>query len=138
MAEPAQIPTDEVSAEDRSAILKEIEKVANDNRIVVSVDRLDFTARRNGAIFPILVNVVGLLILTGGVLGLAHLFRAGEARLRQSAEVVVTAESRLIEAIRRETEEQIAAREAEIASIQEQLDSIGSQRARIAVDIDQQ
>lgn len=138
MAEPAQIPTDEVSAEDRSAILKEIEKVANDNRIVVSVDRLDFTARRNGAIFPILVNVIGLVILTGGVLGLAHLFRTGETRLRQSAEVVVTAESRLIEAIRRETEEQIAAREAEIASIQEQLDSIGSQRARIAVDIDQQ
>lgn len=138
MAEPAQIPTDEVSAEDRSAILKEIEKVANDNRIVVSVDRLDFTARRNGAIFPILVNVIGLVILTGGVLGLAYLFRTGETRLRQSAEVVVTAESRLIEAIRRETEEQIAAREAEIASIQEQLDSIGSQRARIAVDIDQQ
>ena len=138
MAEPAQIPTDEVSAEDRSAILEEIEKVANDNRIVVSVDRLDFTARRNGAIFPILVNVIGLVILTGGALGLAHLFRTGETRLRQSAEVVVTAESRLIEAIRRETEEQIAAREEEIASIQEQLDSIGSQRARIAVDIDQQ
>ena len=146
MADPAQarfddsesIQADGVSAEDRSAILKEIERVANDNRILVSVDRLAFTARRNGAIFPILVNVVGLVILAGGVLGLAHLFQADEARLRQSAEVVVTAESRLIEAIRRETEEQIAAREAEIASIQEQLDSIGSQRARIAADIDQQ
>ena len=53
MAEPAQIPTDEVSAEDRSAILEEIEKVANDNRIVVSVDRLDFTARRAGSGAPL-------------------------------------------------------------------------------------
>lgn len=146
MADPAQTAledsglaqTEGVSAEDQEEILKEIEKVASDNRISVSADSLAFTARRNGAVFPILVNVVGLAILAGGVFGLAYLFQTGEQQLRQSAQVVVTAESRLIEEIRRETEQQIAEREAEIASIQEQLESISSERAQIALDIDQQ
>lgn len=146
MADPAQTgfddpeltQTDGVSAEDQEEILKEIEKVASDHRISVSAESLAFTARRNGAVFPILVNVVGLAILAGGVFGLAYLFQTGEQQLRESAQVVVTAESRLIEEIRRETEQQIAEREAEIASIQDQLDSISSERAQIAADIDQQ
>ena len=117
-----------VSPEDQKEILIEIDRVANENRLRVTDDLFVFTAQKNGAIFPILVNVVGIALLGGGIMLMAWLFRAQEQSLQDTGRVVATTESRLIEEIRREAEAQLAAKEAEISQIEQQLATINNER----------
>lgn len=139
MSDPAETNgTAGITEEDEREIRLEIERVAGENRITVSEELFDFTPVRNGAVFPVLVNVIGLAVLAGGVFLLAQIFAGNDAELRSSSEQIVTAESRLIEEIRRETEAELAAKEAEIAEIQQQLASISEERAALAADIESQ
>jgi hypothetical protein len=126
-----------ISEEDQREILLEIEKVAGENRIDVSGDLFQFTALRKGWLFPALVNVIGLVLLVGGITALTWFFRAGEEELLEAGRVVVTAESRLIEEIRRETEQQLATKDDEINDIQAQLQRISAERAALAGDLEQ-
>lgn len=125
-----------ISEEDQQEILLEIERVAGENRIDASDDLFEFTALRNGWLFPALVNVIGLVLLIGGVGALTWFFRAGEEELLEAGRVVVTAESRLIEEIRRETEQQLAAKDGEINDIQAELQRISAERAALAGDLE--
>ncbi len=125
-----------ISEEDQQEILLEIEKVAGENRIVVSEGLFDFKPRKNGAIFPLLVNVAGVIMLAGGIASLLWLFRAGEQQLLEEGRAVVTAESRLIEEIRRETEAQLAAKDDEITAIQTRLQEIDAERTALAGNLE--
>ena len=139
MGDPADIrdhETQGISEEDQKDILREIERVAGENRIHVADDIFDFQPARNGAIFPLLVNIVGLAILVGGIYLLAQVFASSDAELRSTGRAVVTAESRLIEEIRRETATQIAAKEQEISTIENQLAAIMEERSTLAADVE--
>lgn len=125
-----------ISAEDQREIMLEIEKVAGENRIAVSDGLFDFKARKNGALFPIAVNLVGILLLAGGIASLLWIFRSGEQELLERGRAVVAAESRLIEEIRRETEAQLAEKDGEIASIQSRLQEIDAERTALIGNIE--
>ncbi len=126
-----------ISEEDRQEIILEIERVAGENKIAVTDDIFDYAPRKNGSIFPILVNIVGALVLVGGIWLLAQIFAGDEEELRRTGQTVITAESRLIEEIRRETEQQLAQQEEEIGAIQAQLASLREERTTLAADIEE-
>lgn len=139
MGDPSFNEVDQVggiSEEDQREIMLEIEKVAGENRIAVSEGLFDFKAHRNGALFPLLVNLVGVVLLAGGIAALIWLFRTGEQELLEAGRVVVTAESLLIEEIRRETEQQLAAKDGEITAIQARLQEIDAERAALAGNLE--
>ena len=125
-----------ISAEDQREILLEIERVAGENRISISEGLFDFAARKNGALFPIMVNLAGIALLAAGIASMLWFFRSGEEQLLEAGRGVVTAESRLIEEIRRETEAQLAAKDSEIQEIQEQLAAISREREALSGDIE--
>ncbi|TVR70731.1 MAG: hypothetical protein EA427_05370 [Spirochaetaceae bacterium] len=127
-----------ISEEDQREIMLEIEKVAGENRIALSEGLFDFKARKNGALFPLLVNLVGVALLVGGIASLLWLFRTGEQEMLEGGRAVVTAESRLIEEIRRETEAQLAEKDGEIASIQSLLQEIDAERRALVGNLQEQ
>ncbi|MCG8481622.1 MAG: hypothetical protein MI724_21175, partial [Spirochaetales bacterium] len=141
MGDPLQETVEQtsgISEEDRQEIILEIERVAGENRIAVTDDIFDYAPRKNGSFFPILVNVIGVLVLAGGIWLLAQIFAGDEEELRRTGRTVITAESRLIEEIRRETAQQLAQQEEEIGAIQAQLVSLREERTTLAADIEEQ
>lgn len=139
MSDPLQDSTNQlegVSDEDRQEIILEIDRVAGENRIQVTPEVFRYSAQRNGILLPLIVNLAGILLLAAGVFLLTVLFRSEETELRDEAAAVVTAENRVIEEIRRETEAELAAKENEIAGIQAQLAAISDEREALAAEID--
>ena len=134
-----------IGDEEQREILAEIDQIAAENKIMVTPNTFTLQARRGGATFPLLVNLIGLLVLAGGVFALMTLYQREEAEVRAGGGATVTAESRLIEELRRQTDLRIAEKEEEINSINAQLAAIQSERfdleASIAVrvrDLEQQ
>ena len=124
-----------ISEEDRREIMVEIDRVAGENRIQVTDEIFSYTPQSRGVVFPLVVNILGAVILVGGILGLGAMFRSSSEELKAGGARVVTAESRLIEEIRREADELLAKKEDEIAAIQSQLASIQDERTALAADI---
>lgn len=127
-----------ISEEDRKEILSEIEKIAAANRIDVSLDHLNYSPQRNGALFPVLANLGGLILLAAGLYLLFYLFQTESETIRETATPLTATESRLIEELQREAEEQLAVKEAEIEAINARLESINAEREELARDIDEQ
>lgn len=141
MSDPLQLSgenTAGISEADQREIREEIERVAAENRIQVSADLLEYTPQRNGAIFPLVANLAGLVLLGAGILVLFLLFQSEDASIRSAEQSVAATESRLIQELRRETEAQLAEKEAEIEQIVARLESISQERAELARDIEQQ
>lgn len=121
---------------ERREILSEIDRIAADNKILVTPQTFTVPAKRGGARFPILVNVIALLILTGGVWGMFQLFQQEEQAARSGAGITLTAESRLISELRRQTEAELDAKEDEIAAIRAQLEEVQAERIALQDEID--
>jgi len=126
-----------ISAEDQREIMLQIERVAGENRIEASENLFAYSPLKSGTFFPVVVNLAGLIVLGAGIWVLSFLFTGQDEQLRSSGQAVVTAESRLIEEIRRETEAALAEREATIAEIQQQLAAISDERSALATNLEQ-
>ncbi len=141
MSDPVEFPGGEsagISEADQRDIREEIERVAAENRIQISGELLEFSAQRNGALFPLIANLAGLLLLAAGIAVLFFLFQSDDASIRSAEQSVTATESRLIQELRRETEEQLAAKDSEIEQIVARLESISEERAAIAQDVEEQ
>ena len=121
---------------ERREILSEIDRIAADNKILVTPQTFTVAAKRGGARFPILVNIIALLILAGGVWGMFQLYQQEDQAIRSGAGITVTAESRLIAELRRQTEEELGAKEEEIVAIRAQLAEVQSERVALQDEID--
>ena len=121
-AEVAESRVSGISAADQEELRREIEHVSQENRLDVTPELLQVTQGRRGVLFPVLVNLGAVLLLVGGVAGLSALFEVQRATERSEGAVELTsAEGRLLEEVRRQTEVQLAAKEGEIADVQARL-----------------
>lgn len=132
LAEPAADTP--VAGEDE--ILSEIDKIAAENKILVDDDTFRISARRRGLLLPVLVNLFGLVIAVGGVYGLYLYFQEQERSLVSEPSSFQAAENALIEALRRQSEEALAAKEAQIGDIQRSLTRIEAERQSLEANLE--
>ncbi|HOV38984.1 MAG TPA: hypothetical protein PLG79_09700, partial [Spirochaetales bacterium] len=128
-------PSAGISEEDQKEILSQIEEIASKNRLTVSPDILAVKAPKQGYAFPFLVNLGAILILSVGFLILSAFFKQNESELRGETIALKTAEGRLIEEIKKETEAQLRLKEQEINSIQSRLLEIDKEKNDLMVNM---
>jgi len=125
---PAEKGDNVISSEEQQDIMQEIDRLSAQSRINVTPDLFKISALKNGVIFPLLVNLVALVILGGGIFATKYYFdRKDEHMILASAEQQ-SAEGNLIKEIKKETEQRLAEKESEIQSIQENMKQIESER----------
>jgi Skp family chaperone for outer membrane proteins len=128
-------PNTGISEEDQKEILSQIEEIASKNRLTVSPDILAVKAPKQGYVFPFLVNLGAILILSVGFLILSAFFKQNESELRGETVALKTAEGKLIEEIKKETEAQLRLKEQEIHSIQSRLLEIDKEKNDLMVNM---
>jgi len=126
-----------ISKEDQQEILQEIEKVAEESRISVSPGTMAVKAVKKGFVFPLLVNILFILLLAGGGYALYTLFQRGETVLMEEGKALASAEGRLIEELKKESEAALQAKNREINQIQSQLQNIDQQRQELQSSMDE-
>ena len=119
-----------ISVEEQKEILSKINGIAEQNRSRlsrVSGEKQVIKAKKNSAIFPILFNIAAILILCGGGFFLISFNGKKDAQVREGTTVFNLTERALIEEIRRDTSEKIAAKEQEISLISSRLEDVDAQ-----------
>ncbi len=117
-----------ISKEDQQDILQEIEKVSAQSRIAVTPETMTVSAAKKGFLFPLLVNIFFVLLLAGGGFTLYYLFQRGETVLMAEGSAITSAEGKLIEELKRESEAKLLEKNREISQIQSRLQDIDQQR----------
>jgi hypothetical protein len=126
-----------ISKEDQQEILEEIEKVSQESRISVTPDTMAIRAAKKGFLFPLLVNILFVVLLAGGGYALYYLFQRGETVLMEEGGAIASAEGKLIQELKKESEAALQAKNREINQIQAHLQDIDKQRQELQASMDE-
>ena len=77
-------PDSGISEEDQKDVLRQIERVATQNRMDVRPEEFAVKAAKRGILFPVLVNLVAVIALVGGLGALYFFFQKGETQLSRA------------------------------------------------------
>lgn len=124
-----------ISIEEQQEILYEINGIAEKHRRSLSQNFAPaqdgklpvINAKKSGKVFPLAVNIAAAAVLVIGALFLILINRQTDTQARQGAAVYNLMERALIEEIRKDTAERIAAKEIEISSISSRLQEVDAQ-----------
>ena len=120
--------TSGISVEEQKEILSKINGIAEKNRQQLSSGEKQLVkAKKNSAIFPLIVNIIAILLLCGGGFFLFNLNGKIDTQVREGNAVFNLTERALIEEIRKDTADRIAAKELEISSIASRLEDVDAQ-----------
>jgi len=116
-----------ISAEEQKEILSQINGIAEKNRQMLSENLPEKITGKKGALFPLVVNISAAAILCIGAAFLISFNTRVDEGVRTGNVVFNLTERALIDEIRKDTAEQIAAKEMEIASITSRMEDIDNE-----------
>ena len=129
-------PDSGISQEEQKDVLQEIDKVATRNRIAVSPEVFAVRAAKKGILFPVLVNLVAVVLLVTGLAAFYVFFQRGETQLARTQTGTITAEGKLIETFKKESEAKLLEKNQQISQIQGRLQEIDKQRQDLQSTMD--
>ncbi len=127
-------PDDEstgISVEERRQITDQIDRLMADNRIEVSPENLSYVPRRNGALLPLFSNIAILSAAIIALLVISPFLNRQERSIATSGTAILTAESKLIAALKQETDQQLQQRDRAIVDAQNKLSAISREKEQL-------
>jgi hypothetical protein len=126
-----------ITAAERREIIASIDKVASRNRISVASGKSNVVPLKKGFVFPLVVNLLILVVTASALVALALIFRQRDQGVEAGGVAVTTAEGKLIQEIRRESDSKLLEKDKAITEIQDRLGSIDKQRGELAASFEQ-
>jgi hypothetical protein len=119
---------DGFSPEEKQRFEEQIDELINQNRLAVTPESLTYTPQRHGVVLPLVTNlVIGAVVAVA--LGAAFFwYNRQEQSIATGETVLLTAESKLIAALRQESEAQLKQKDQAILDIQGRLSTIDQER----------
>jgi hypothetical protein len=126
---------EEVSPEEREKILARIDELVARSRISLKPETLEVSAARSGAALPLLVNGLTVLVVVAAIFLSSVFLNRQEADLASGAGEILSAESKVVEAVRQESQAQLQQKDQEILSFQQKLSDMARQREQLAAEM---
>ena len=131
-----------ISVEEQKEILSQINKIAERNRKLLSqgatqgvgsgdTQKIEINAQKSGALFPLAVNIAAAAVLILGALLLILFNGKRDEQVRTGGAAYNVTERAVLDEIRKETAEKMAAKETEIANIASRLDDVDSELMKL-------
>jgi hypothetical protein len=130
----ASVRSADITFEEQIEIIGEINEVLAKNRIEIKPDTFAFTAKKKGSLIPLLINGGALFILAAGAFFLLAFFNRQERSLIRESATVLSAEGKLIAALREESEHQLSQKDRQIAEIRTRLEDLRKQAETAKLD----
>ena len=127
---------DGITPEEREKVLAQIDEAVARGRLKITGETFQFIARRKGGVLPALINAAAVVVIAGGIILALFLSRRAEQNIVAPPVAILSAEGKMVEALKEETQAQLAGKDREIASIRERLAGFDGERARIRQDSD--
>lgn len=120
-----------ISPEDRIEITAQIDELTRKNRIDLTPERLVLQPLKKGFLFPLTVNVLALLITGGALWGLSAMFSERDARYSESGAALASAEGKLIQELKKDSESRLFEKEKEINDFQVRLAAMEKEQTKL-------
>lgn len=139
-SKPAELPPGDPEAQDESAgisveerrlIVDQIDRLMADNRIEVSPENLSYVSRRNGALLPLFSNIAILAAAILALLVISLSLNRQEKSIATSGTAILTAESKLIAALKQEADQQLQQRDRAIVEAQNKLSAVSREKEQL-------
>jgi chromosome segregation ATPase len=130
----SSIRSSDITFEEQIEIIGEINEVLEKNRIEIKPDTFAFTPKKRGSLIPLLINGGALVILAASAFFLLAFFNREERSLIRDSATVLTAEGKLIEALRKESEQQLNEKDRQITDIRTRLEDLRRQAETAKLD----
>jgi hypothetical protein len=126
---------DGFSPEEKQRFEQQIDELINQNRLAVTPESLTYTPQRHGVVLPLVTNlVIGVVVAVA--LGAAFFwYNRQEQSIATGETVLLTAESKLIAALRQESEAQLKQKDQAILDIQGRLSTIDRERQELRTGV---
>ena len=129
-------PESGISREDQREILKEIEQVATQSRISVSPEVFAVRAVKRGVFFPIMTNILTILLTGIGIAVSYFFFQQSESEIRAEQPASISVESDIIEQMKKDAEAKLREKNQEIDQIQGRLSEINKEKQDLQSSMD--
>ena len=123
---------DSIPQEERDKIFSDIDKSVAANKLKIGDSTFSFKPVRNDLKLPVLINLFALILLAGLGYFLYDYFGKAENYIIRDKDSVITLENKLIETLKKESDEKISAKDAEIQNIQSKLEDMRIQQEKLA------
>lgn len=117
-------------------ILDHLDDVVTRKKITFNKSTFSFQSQKNDLLFPILVNLIALVLVILGIFIFAHFSEAQEKSIVSDSSVLLSTEGRLIEKLKKESEEQLQQKDTEISETMDKLEQIRVDRNRLQLEMD--
>lgn len=140
ISKPAVVPLEDpeaqdestgISVEERRQITDQIDRLMADNRIEVSPENLSYVSRRNGALLPLFSNIAILAAAIIALLVISQFLNHQERSIATSGTAILTAESKLIAALKQEADRQLQQKDRAIVDAQDKLTAVSREKERL-------
>ena len=127
----AQDTSTGISVEERRQIADQIDRLMADNRIEVSPESLSYVSKRNGALLPLFSNIAILSAAVIALFAISQFLNRQEKSIATSGMAILTAESKLIAALRQEADQQLQQRDRAIVDAQNKLNAVRREKEQL-------
>lgn len=125
-----------ISKDDQEDILHHIDQVAQSSRILAGPDTWKVRARKSGFTAPLVVNLLAAVVLAVGLYGLWRFFAVSRPDGAVSTSAISTAEGKLLQEIRRESEGKLLEKDREITAIQERMAALDREKSQLLSSVE--
>ncbi len=126
-----------ISPEDRKEITAQIEEITRKNRIDIGPEKFKLNPLKKGFIFPLAVNVLALAFTGSALWGLSTVFSEREAQYSSTGAALASAEGKLIQELKKDSESRISEKEKEIAEFQTRLAAMEKEQSNLQASFEQ-
>jgi len=122
------------TTEEQLEIMSELSELSEKQRINITEETFSFTPGKNDRRLPLLINVAAVALLLVAGIGLYYFFDLRERFFTSGRATVLTAEGKLLQAVREDAQSQISKRDQQIADIQQKLATLDQDRERLKLE----
>jgi chromosome segregation ATPase len=128
---------EQIPEKEREEILQQIEEEVSAARISSGNDILNVQPKKRGILLPLLINFFAIAAVAAAVFVSLQYFDAQKEDFSEETMNYLSAEGRLIDEIRKETEQALAEKNKEIAQIQRELSDLDRQSAELQKNMEE-
>ncbi len=125
-----------IEEQERLEILEEIDRVIADNRLTSS-DESGLKKAKTGAILPLIINILAISAVAATVYFSGRMFEQKKDNLNQLNATYTSAEGKLLEELKKESEQKLSEKDSQINQIQSELSELDRQSRELADTMEQ-
>jgi hypothetical protein len=118
----------------KDGIYSEIDRMVEKMHAETAVVSADFSVIKNDTVIPLIVIIGSIIVLLGGGLFFLSFYNSKEQNILTTTSRLLSAESKILAAVKADSEEQMEIRDQQIQSIQTQLSTAIEDRKKLKED----